>query len=270
MDGHEELIVKKKTWVEKHRRDGVDGLFRATALVLPMPPSLHDALLVPRAERAVIPHICREKFEQAGGSADDISAMVRAFTEDGASAFVVSTYTTEDGMGYDDILTTAQNTHVPIICSDVVIDPLQCTLARAHGAAAVLLSAHLLDLRSLRHLRRAAHELSLQTVLDVASVRNVDSVTREGKNKGERAFRIYAADLFCFSSRDNTTMRHRLADASPAHTLMISSVDNDEFDDLEALTNAGYSAFVVDANDPDIDATRRRVRAIAGKITATV
>lgn len=267
MDGHEELIVKKKSWVEQRRREGVDGMFRATALVLPMPPSLHDALLVPRAERAVIPHICREKLLQVGGSADDIGTMVQAFTEDGASAFVVSTYTTEDGIGYDDVLTAAQNTHVPIICSDVVIDPLQCTLARAHGAAAVLLSAHLLDIRSLRHLRRAAHELSLQTVLDVASVRNVDSVTREGKNKGERAFRIYAADLFCFSSRDNTTIRHRLADASPEHTLMISSVDNDEFDDVETLTHAGYHAFVVDANDPDIEATRRRVRTIAGDIT---
>lgn len=263
MDGHEEIIVKKKTWVEDRRREGVDGVFRATALMLPMPPSLHDALLVPRSERAVIPHLCREKLLEAGGRVEDISAMVRAFTESGASAFVVSTFMTKDGIGYEDVLTAAQNTHVPVICSDMVIDPLQCTLARAHGAAAVLLCAHLLDIKSLRHLRRAAQELSLQTVLDVSSVRHVESASRKNDVKGGREFRIYGADLFCLSSRDNATLRQRLADASPEHSLMITKVDAQPLNEVQTR----YHAFVLDVNTPDIDTTRARIRAIGGEIS---
>lgn len=268
MDGHEEFIVKKKTWVEERRREGVDGVFRATALALPMPPSLHDALLVPRTERAVIPHICRERLLEAGGKVEDIGAMVCALTQAGASAFVVSTYTTDDGIGYEDLLTAAQNTHVPIICSDVVIDPLQCTLARAHGAAAVLLSAHLLDIKSLRHLRHAANEMSLQTVLDVSSVRHVDSAAN-GSNHGHggRSFRIYATDLFCFSSRDNDTLRQRLADASPEHSLMITSIEEQHIEDVGALVDAGYNAFVLDASTPDLDALCAQIRAVGGEIT---
>lgn len=263
MDGHEEFIVKKKTWIEERRREGVDGVFRATALMLPMPPSLHDALLVPRCERAVIPHICREKLIAAGGSADDISTMVRAFTESGASAFIVSTFMTKDGIGYDDVLTAAQNTHVPVICGDMVIDPLQCTLARAHGAAAVLLCAHLLDVKLLRHLRRAAQEMSLQTILDVSSVRHVDSTNKNQDGQGGNDFRIYGADLFCLSSRDNATLRQRLAYASPEYSLMITKVDNTQLDEVDAR----YHAFVLDANTPDIDTTSAKIRAIGGEIS---
>lgn len=268
MDRHEEFIVKKKTWVEDRRREGVDGVFRATALALPMPPSLHDALLVPRTERAVIAHICREKLLEAGGKVEDIGPMVCALTKAGASAFVVSTYTTDDGIGYEDLLTAAQNTHVPIICSDVVIDPLQCTLARAHGAAAVLLCAHLLDIKALRHLRHAANEMSLQTVLDVSSVRHVDSaVSTQKHGHGGRSFRIYAADLFCFSSRDNDTLRQRLADASPEHSLMITSLDDQHVDDVEAFVDTRYNAFVLDVNSPDIEALCAKIRAVGGELS---
>lgn len=263
MDRHEDFIVRKKTWVEDRRREGVDGVFRATALMLPMPPSLHDALLVPRAERAVIPHICRERLLAAGGNTEDIGAMVRDFTAQGASAFIVSTYTTEDGIGYEDILTAAQNTHVPVICSDIVIDPLQCTLARAHGAAAVLLCAHLLDIKSLRHLRRAAQELSLQTILDVSTVRHVEKATRNHDPNASSEFRIYGADLFCMSSRDNATVRQRLADASPEHCLMITQVEEQQLDEIQAR----YHAFVIDANHPNAEAVSAKLRALVGEIS---
>lgn len=268
MDVRQELIAKKQEWIELRRREGVEGFFRATALALPMPPSIQDALLVPRAERAVVPHICRTLLEERGGDAGTIAELVKALTEEGASAFLISTGLPMDGTGFEDVLAAAQNTHVPVICRDVFLDPLQITLARAHGAAAIVLCAQLLDDRSLRHLRRAAEDLSLDTVLDVSSVRHIEAASRGRQGQGAGEFRIYGADLLCLSAAQAGRFRDRLADALPEHALAIAALGEDNIDDVEALTQAGYSAFVVDVSYPDLHLARARVRATAGATSA--
>lgn len=264
MDVRQDLIAKKQEWIELRRREGVEGVFRATALMLPMPPSIQDALLVPRAERAVVPHICRTLLEERGGSADQIGELVRGLTEDGASAFLISTGAPLDGTGFEDVREAAQNTHVPVICRDIFLDPLQITFARAHGAAAIVLCAQLLDDRSLRHLRRAAHEMSLDTVLDVGSVRHVETASRGRQGQGAPEFRIYGADISCFSSNDSGRLRDRLADAMPDHALAIVALNDDMTEDLDVLSQSGYNGFVVDVSVPDIEQARARVRALAG------
>lgn len=261
MDVREDLITKKQAWIELRRREGVEGVFRATALNLPMPPALQDALLVPRAQRAVIPHICRTALVERGGNPAMIGELVRALTEDGASAFLVSTFADEGGMGYEDILMAAQNTHAPVICRDVFLDPIQVTIARAHGAAAIMLCADLLDDRALRNLRRSAQEMSLDTILDVSSVRHLENTSR---NRSGMELRVFGADLLCVSRMDAERLRERLADAKPEHTLAIAALSEGTPGQAAALEDAGYSAFVVDVSLADIGEARARFRDAAG------
>lgn len=269
MDVRQELIAKKQEWIDLRRREGVDGFFRATALALPMPPSIHDAILVPRAERAVIAHIRRQDLEARGGDAKQIVELVQCLTDHGASAIMVTTDSPAEGTGFEDVLTAAQTTCLPIVCRDVILDPLQLTLARAHGAAAVILCAQLLDDRSVRHLRRAAVDLSLDVVLDVASVRHVEAASRSRGGQGPSDdFRIFGADLLGFSGPESSRFRGRLADAMPDHGIAIAALGDDPVDDVDALVQSGYTAFVMDASYPDIGMVRAQLQATAGTLVA--
>lgn len=270
MDLRQELIAQKQEWIELRRREGVEGDFRATALNLPMPPAFQDAILVPPAERAIIAHICRASLEKRGGNADSIGEMVRELTEAGASAFLISTFSNLDGMGYDDVLVAAQNTHLPVICNDVFLDPLQVTIARAHGAAAILLCAQLHDERSLRMMKRAAHELSLDTILDVASLRHVESASRIRAGYSGAEFRIFGSDLLCFSSTGTARVRERLIIAKPEHALAVTMLEDETSAEIEQLVNDGYTAFVLDVSLPMIDEARARLSEAAGRVHAAL
>lgn len=268
MDVRQELISKKQEWIELRRREGFEGVFRATALALPMPPSIHDAILVPRAERAVIAHFRRQDLEARGGDAKQIAELVQCVSDHGASAIMVTTDSPAEGTGFEDVLAAAQTTGLPVVCRDVILDPLQLTLARAHGAAAVILCAQLLDDRSIRHLRRAALDLSLDVILDVSSVRHVEAATRSRTGQsGSDEFRIFGADLMGFSGPESGRFRDRMSDAMPEHAIAIAALGSDSIDDLEALITAGFGAFVMDASYPDVAMVRARLQATAGSVT---
>ena len=65
--------------VGERRREGIEGVFKAQAIALPLPPSFHDALRVPRADRAAIADIRRRAPERGDHAWDiDIADMVRS------------------------------------------------------------------------------------------------------------------------------------------------------------------------------------------------
>lgn len=260
----EEYLEEKKRWVDRARKDGLDGIFRATALALPMPPSLHDALLVPQTEHVLVPHICRKRIEAHGGDVDAIGDVVRAVTNAGASAIAVSTFDTENGTGYEDVLTAAQNTHLPILCTDIVFDPLQITLARAHGAASIVLCGQLLNTRALRALRKAAQELSLQTILDVTAGKHIERGMGENQHNHSEPFRIYGADLLSMSSKDVGRFKERLVHLIPPHALALTSLTEHTIQEVNTLQGAGYHAFILEISDTNIPKIVEQLDRLAG------
>ena len=263
-----DIIDKRLQWLELRRREGVDGLFRATALALPMPPSLHDALLVPRGDRAVIARVSREDYVGRGGDPKGLASMVERLTEMGVSALMVSVGTDVDGVGFEDILCAAQTTHLPIICSDIVLDPLQVTLARAHGAAAVVLAPGILDDRAFRALRRAASDMSLETVLDISRVSQVESVTRgrSGQQSGSEC-RVWSADLLGTNGENAGPFRERFGAVLPEFSMGLVPVDVDATaDEIDGLSSLPQVVPVIDVSTPELARVEERVGRLVGAL----
>ena len=152
------LIESRRRWVAERKLEGVEGVFRAQAAGLPLPPSFHDAVRVPRASRAVVVEIRREcdgqRYELS------VSQLVRAAEQAGACAIAIWP-TEEHGGSYQDILTAAQSSPLPVVSRDPVVDPVQIVMARAHGAAAVTVPIGLLNEDELRALFRQSVDLGV-------------------------------------------------------------------------------------------------------------
>lgn len=262
MDVHADVIARKQEWIEQRRREGVDGVFRATALALPMPPSLRDALLVPRGERTIVARLCGRTFVDRGGDRKQLGALIDRLTEAGASAFLVSVGEGDDGFGFEDVLCAAQTTHLPIICADLILDPLQITLARAHGAAAVMLSHGLVDDARMRALRRAASDMSLDVVVDVVRVSQLDASAKTGRGGASSAGDacIWCADFFEGNGENTGRLRERFSAVLPEFSLgLIPLPSTATVEDVETWSQHSHGALVVDVSFPDVDAVVSKV-----------
>jgi indole-3-glycerol phosphate synthase len=68
----------------------------------------------------------------------------------------------------------AGQTHLPILCKDFVIDPVQIDLAYASGADVVLLIARILTKEELEHLYGHAHRLGLACLVELHDARDLE------------------------------------------------------------------------------------------------
>ena len=262
MLAREELLSRKHIWLEERRKEGVEGVYKAQALALPLPPSLHDAILVPRAPRAVIPRVDRRSLETLAGGRVDIGDHVRRLTDLGASAVMISTDNVVYGGGFEDVLAAAQASPIPVICCDYVLDTVQVAMARAHGAAAVMLSAELLDDRALRTLYRTAADLRLDVMLDVTSTRQVEIAERL-RNGGSGAL-VYGADLLSLAEQDTRRLLDRLAPAVPDHGIAMACVDDACPTRITELESAGYEVFVINGSVNDLAELERQMNRATG------
>jgi len=160
----DKVLATKIDEVRELKRSGAFGTFKRTATAMPLPPSFHDALRVPRARFAVIGEIKRSSPSVGTIRADiDAAEQAKVYEEMGASAVSVLTDATWFGGSHADLLAAAQSTSLPVLCKDFIIDPVQVYQARAFGASAVLLIADLLTDAQLDALIRVTQSLSLDT-----------------------------------------------------------------------------------------------------------
>jgi indole-3-glycerol phosphate synthase len=264
----DEILKAKQAWLEAREKEGVEGVYKAQAIQLPLPPILHDSLRVPRAERAVIGVLDRKRFVLDGGDASDWKPAERAkrLAELGCTAVVVCADECAHDGTYHDILAVAQEIELPIISGDYVLDSVQVTMARAHGAAAVILSASLLSERALKKLYRQAVRLQLDVIIDVAAAKHVEAAKKIRVGQGPTGVpRLFGADILSFSEPDVRRLHERVAPAIPEEALSVARITGQEEFDATALEEYGYEAFIVDGSTHDIEAVTGHVQKIAGE-----
>lgn len=235
-------IDARRAWVAARREEGVEGVFRATAVALPLPPSFHDALRVARSERAVVAEVFRT--DPGTGESWDIEPAARVGALEALGASAIAMHVDEDrrGSSHGDLLAAAQSTSLPILCRDLILDPVQIVMARAHGAAAVSLHAGVLSDRELKALFREALDLGLDVMLEVTSARELDHASRLRRGSSESAaVRIIAVDA-C----GDPANWERLRPGIPEHAVAVATgVCTPEH--LAAAEEAGFDAFFVGA-----------------------
>ena len=141
--------------------------------------------------------------------------------------------------GCSDFITAARSlTDIPILRKDFIIDAYQIYEAKLIGADAVLLIAADLTPVECRTLARLAHELNLETLLEIHSEgelgyidENIDVVGVNNRNLGS-----FVTDV------ENS---FRLADKIPSEFVRISESGISDAATVRALRQAGFRGFLI-------------------------
>jgi indole-3-glycerol phosphate synthase len=234
------VLAQKQEEVDALKRAGALGMFKRTASAMPLPPSFHDALRVPRAAFAIIGEIKRAS-PSAGVIRDDLDAarQARLYEEIGVSAISVLTESTWFHGTPRDLLAAAQATSLPVLCKDFVIDPVQVYQARAFGASAVLLICELLGDEELDALIRVSRLLSLDPVVECHSAEQLERALASRA----RIIGINARDLRTLEVDPRVPLR--LAHRLPEHALTIAESGIKDHETVQRLADAGFDAFLI-------------------------
>ncbi len=104
------------------------------------------------------------------------ATIAEQYEEAGASAISVLTEPTYFGGALKDLRTSRRSCALPLLRKDFIIDPYQILEARVHGADAVLLIAAVLDVGQMQELHAAASELSLDCLVEVYALEEIDEI----------------------------------------------------------------------------------------------
>ena len=238
------FLDRKVAWVEGRRKENAEGVYKALSMALPLPPSFHDAIRVPRADRAVVAQIT---IDDTTGDPTRVGMVVRELELCGVSALAVR----GDFEPFDDVyrhvLAAAQVTALPVLCRESVLDPLQITMARAHGAAAVTLEPSIHSDRDLRSLYRLASELGLDVLLLVRTPADLEAVQRLRRTMPDGATgRLVGVSCQGHVNR-GVELQHleRMAVGLPDFAVAVALTDVDSESAAVALESSGFECFML-------------------------
>lgn len=192
------LVARLKPVLEARKTATPTGVLLRQAAALPPPPRLTDALSPGRGRRIIA------EIKKASPSRGIIRADFRPLElalelqEAGAAALSVLTEPNYFLGSPDYLRDIAARVSLPVLCKDFIVDPYQIIEARAHGAAAILLIAALLDNRQLATLIETAHALQLQVLgeaHDAAEVERLLATDADLIGVNARNLRTFDTDL---------------------------------------------------------------------------
>ena len=205
------------------------------------PPDLGTALTAGPAV-AVIAEIKR-KSPSAGAlwREDDVAELARRLEAGGAAALSVLTEPERFAGSLADLASAAGAVRIPVLRKDFVVDPVQLLEARAHGAAAVLLIARILEPARLADLVGEARRLGLATLVEVhAAAELAPALAAQPSAVG-----LNARDL------DTLTMNRGLVEELirlvPAGRIAVAESGLAARADVEQVAQAGADAVLIGA-----------------------
>lgn len=161
------------------------------------------------------------------------------YQSNGASALSILTDTEYFG-GYDEYIqqTRRAGVTIPILYKNFIIDEYQLFQARYCGASAVLLIAACLTKDECKHLQHLAHELGMETLLEMHNDRDFDYATLEPDMYG-----INNRNLGTFVTDVNNSFR--LAERLPKDACLVSESGISQPETVKELRGAGFNGFLI-------------------------
>lgn len=149
-----------------------------------------DLTTLPRSERSFYDALNgTNRFIMECKSASPSLGLIREHYEPGAIARVYSRYASaisvlcepdRFGGDYDHLQTVALSTHLPVLCKDFIIDPIQVYAARYFGADAILLMMSIVDDEAYAELKHLADSLGLDVLTEAITKDEVERATAFG------------------------------------------------------------------------------------------
>lgn len=167
--------------------------------------------------------------------------IVPAYERNGAAALSILTDEPFFGGSLKDIRTARPLVDIPILRKDFIIDEYQLYQAKVVEANAVLLIAAALTPERCEELAACAHELGLETLLEIHSEKelayvgeNIDMVGVNNRNLG--TFHTDVENSF------------RLISQLPKDTVLVSESGISSPDTMKRLHDAGFKGFLIGEN----------------------
>ena len=178
----------------------------------------------------------------AGPLRPDLNPMdlAQSYNEAGASAISILTDKPFFQGSLDDLKKVRERVRLPLLRKDFLIDPYQVYEARCFGADAILLIARILAPNQLEDLMGLATTLGLDSLVEVHSQREWESV----KDKKPKLLGINNRDLDALKTDIETTIR--LVEDIPDDIVLISESGIETLEDIKRLKEeAGVFRFLI-------------------------
>jgi indole-3-glycerol phosphate synthase len=172
-----------------------------------------------------------------------VTWIAKKYQESGATALSVLTDEPhfQGSLRNLELASTAVN--LPCLRKDFTVDEYQILEARAHCADAVLLIAAALTTAELKRFSEIAHQHSLDVLVEVHTINELDAVLDAIGETGADAIGVNNRDLKTFEVRLATS--HALVDRIPKSVVRVAESGISTSEDLDRLRTAGFDAFLI-------------------------
>ena len=164
--------------------------------------------------------------------------IIPAYVEAGAAAISILTDEKFFGGSLKDIRTVNPLINIPILRKDFIIDEYQLYQAEIVGADAVLLIAAVLSKETCRLLKRKAHELGLEVLLEIHNDSELSYVEDDIDMIG-----INNRNLGTFTT--NVENSFNLVAQLPKNTVLVSESGISNPDTVKHLRSVGFRGFLI-------------------------
>ena len=193
---------------------------------------------------------CKRRSPSKGVLAEryDPVAIAKAYSAGGAAAISVLTEPTFFDGSLEHLAAVRGAVTLPLLRKDFVVDEYQIFEARAHGADAILLIVAGLEQTHLVRLQQRAWNLGLAALVEV---HDEGELTR-AIDAGARVIGVNNRNLRTLTVDKDAS--YRLVERIPKNAIGVSESGLQSREDLEALSAAGYRAFLIGERfmtDPD-------------------
>jgi indole-3-glycerol phosphate synthase len=169
----------------------------------------------------------------------DPAAVARAYELGGAAALSVLTDERFFHGSLDDLAEARGAVGLPVLRKDFTFDEFHVAEAAAYCSDAILLIASLLSPKRLRQLREYAARFGMAALVEVHDEAELDAAIESGAE----IIGVNNRNLRTFEVRIDTSLR--LAPHIPSGVIKVSESGIRSAEDIRALRQAGYNAFLV-------------------------
>jgi indole-3-glycerol phosphate synthase len=168
----------------------------------------------------------------------DLSNVVNAYQQAGASALSILTDESFFGGSNQDIVTVRSNISIPILRKDFIIDEYQVHEAKSIGADLILLIAACLTPIRVRQLARLAISIGMEVLLELHDEQEFDRVCDEVHLVGINNRSLKTFDV-------NIDRSLKMAAQLPSNKIKVAESGIDHPTQLKLFRDHGYKGFLI-------------------------